>query len=161
MPQHMGAMLKTINAETAEHGAVLDAVECIHESTRTPRKPTYCFVFSCLGGCICRRKMRDVPHVVIIGGGFGGLDAARALDGAPVRVTSSIVTTTICSNHSGSAKAGHYVPGPDVLAGHCERLAGPPGVHPDLYLGARANVSEATCRAPFLSHECSLTGTDI
>src|SRR5437763_14358472 len=31
--------------------------------------------------------MPDVPHVVIIGGGFGGLDAARALDGAPVRVT--------------------------------------------------------------------------
>jgi NADH dehydrogenase len=28
-----------------------------------------------------------VPHVVIIGGGFGGLDAARALAGAPVRVT--------------------------------------------------------------------------
>src|SRR4051812_27852410 len=27
------------------------------------------------------------PHVVIIGGGFGGLDAARALDGAAVRVT--------------------------------------------------------------------------
>ena len=27
------------------------------------------------------------PHVVIVGGGFGGLDAARALDGAPVRVT--------------------------------------------------------------------------
>lgn len=27
------------------------------------------------------------PHVVIIGGGFGGLDAARALTGAPVRVT--------------------------------------------------------------------------
>jgi NADH dehydrogenase len=27
------------------------------------------------------------PHVVIIGGGFGGLDAARTLDGAPVRVT--------------------------------------------------------------------------
>ena len=27
------------------------------------------------------------PHVVIIGAGFGGLDAARALDGAPVRVT--------------------------------------------------------------------------
>src|SRR5947209_8244982 len=27
------------------------------------------------------------PHVLIIGGGFGGLDAARALDGAPVRVT--------------------------------------------------------------------------
>jgi NADH dehydrogenase len=31
--------------------------------------------------------MPDIPHVVIIGGGFGGLDAARALDGAPVRVT--------------------------------------------------------------------------
>jgi NADH dehydrogenase len=29
----------------------------------------------------------DLPHVVIIGGGFGGLDAARALSGAPVRVT--------------------------------------------------------------------------
>ncbi len=27
------------------------------------------------------------PHVVIIGGGFGGLDAARALQRAPVRVT--------------------------------------------------------------------------
>ena len=31
--------------------------------------------------------MTDTPHVVIIGGGFGGLDAARALAGAPVRVT--------------------------------------------------------------------------
>ena len=32
--------------------------------------------------------MSDIrPHVVIIGGGFGGLSAARALDGAPVRVT--------------------------------------------------------------------------
>ena len=29
----------------------------------------------------------SAPHVVIIGGGFGGLDAARTLDGAPVRVT--------------------------------------------------------------------------
>ena len=28
-----------------------------------------------------------VPHIVILGGGFGGLDAARALAGAPVRVT--------------------------------------------------------------------------
>src|SRR5690348_2644347 len=28
-----------------------------------------------------------IPHIVIIGGGFGGLDAARALDGSPVRVT--------------------------------------------------------------------------
>jgi NADH:quinone reductase (non-electrogenic) len=29
----------------------------------------------------------DTPQVVIIGGGFGGLDAARSLAGAPVRVT--------------------------------------------------------------------------
>jgi NADH dehydrogenase len=29
----------------------------------------------------------DRPHVVILGGGFGGLAAARALGGAPVRVT--------------------------------------------------------------------------
>src|SRR5438552_12749987 len=28
-----------------------------------------------------------IPHIVIIGGGFGGLDAARALRRAPVRVT--------------------------------------------------------------------------
>src|SRR2546428_8845326 len=27
------------------------------------------------------------PHIVIIGGGFGGLDAARGFAGAPVRVT--------------------------------------------------------------------------
>src|SRR5579864_1373222 len=32
-------------------------------------------------------EMPDLPHVVVIGGGFGGLDAARAFDGAPVRVT--------------------------------------------------------------------------
>jgi NADH:quinone reductase (non-electrogenic) len=31
--------------------------------------------------------MSTPPHVVIIGGGFGGLDAARTLAGAPVRVT--------------------------------------------------------------------------
>ena len=31
--------------------------------------------------------MAAVPHVVILGGGFGGLDAARTLAGAPVRVT--------------------------------------------------------------------------
>ena len=31
--------------------------------------------------------MADIPHVVIIGGGFGGLHAARGLAGAPVRVT--------------------------------------------------------------------------
>src|SRR5207249_11502957 len=29
----------------------------------------------------------NLPHIVIIGGGFGGLDAARALKSAPVRVT--------------------------------------------------------------------------
>ena len=28
-----------------------------------------------------------MPHVIIVGGGFGGLSAARALRGAPVRVT--------------------------------------------------------------------------
>jgi len=28
-----------------------------------------------------------MPHVVIVGGGFGGLNAARALAGADVRVT--------------------------------------------------------------------------
>src|SRR5258708_36963513 len=31
--------------------------------------------------------MAPLPHVVIIGGGLGGLEAARALAGAPVRVT--------------------------------------------------------------------------
>ena len=31
--------------------------------------------------------MADVPRVVIVGGGFGGLNAARALAGAPVQVT--------------------------------------------------------------------------
>src|SRR5882724_679747 len=31
--------------------------------------------------------MNPEPRVVILGGGFGGLDAARALAGAPVRVT--------------------------------------------------------------------------
>src|SRR4051812_26022699 len=31
--------------------------------------------------------MPALPHVVILGGGFGGLDAARSLAGAPVRVT--------------------------------------------------------------------------
>src|ERR1700681_2518994 len=32
-------------------------------------------------------EMPGIPHVVVIGGGFGGLDAARALAGAAVRVT--------------------------------------------------------------------------
>ena len=31
--------------------------------------------------------MDRLPHVVIIGGGFGGLNAARALARAPVRIT--------------------------------------------------------------------------
>jgi NADH dehydrogenase len=31
--------------------------------------------------------VEEVPHVVILGGGFGGLAAARALAGASVRVT--------------------------------------------------------------------------
>ena len=31
--------------------------------------------------------MQSNPHVVIIGGGFGGLQAARAFRDAPVRVT--------------------------------------------------------------------------
>src|SRR5881409_4164771 len=30
---------------------------------------------------------RSLPHVVIVGGGFGGLYAARALAGRPLRVT--------------------------------------------------------------------------
>jgi NADH:ubiquinone reductase (H+-translocating) len=32
-------------------------------------------------------RSASLPHVVIVGGGFGGLEAARALEGAPVRVT--------------------------------------------------------------------------
>lgn len=31
--------------------------------------------------------MTDLPHVVVLGGGFGGLEAARALEDAPVRIT--------------------------------------------------------------------------
>ena len=34
-----------------------------------------------------QRTMSTVPHVVIIGGGFGGLDAARTLAGEAVKVT--------------------------------------------------------------------------
>jgi NADH dehydrogenase len=33
------------------------------------------------------RSIDARPHVVILGGGFGGLTAAQALDGAPVRIT--------------------------------------------------------------------------
>ena len=32
-------------------------------------------------------KTQELPHVVILGGGFGGLTAARKLRGAPVRIT--------------------------------------------------------------------------
>src|SRR5438093_9026210 len=32
-------------------------------------------------------QMNKLPHVVIVGGGFGGLHAARRLKHAPVRVT--------------------------------------------------------------------------
>ncbi len=32
-------------------------------------------------------NIQKVPHVVIIGAGFGGLEAAQKLAGAPVRVT--------------------------------------------------------------------------
>ena len=31
--------------------------------------------------------MANLPHVAVVGGGFGGLYAARALAGRPVRVT--------------------------------------------------------------------------
>src|SRR5262245_44603777 len=31
--------------------------------------------------------MKEPPHVVIVGGGFGGLEAAKALARAPVRIT--------------------------------------------------------------------------
>ena len=33
------------------------------------------------------RLTESLPHVVVVGGGFGGLAAAHALRGAPVRVT--------------------------------------------------------------------------
>src|SRR5882672_8069592 len=32
-------------------------------------------------------RLEVLPHVVVVGGGFGGLYAARALSGRPVRVT--------------------------------------------------------------------------
>jgi NADH dehydrogenase FAD-containing subunit len=38
------------------------------------------------------------PHVIIIGGGFGGLYAARALRNAPLTSPSSIEPTTMSSN---------------------------------------------------------------
>src|SRR5204862_692167 len=37
--------------------------------------------------CMYHNTVESLPHVLIIGGGFGGLDAARALARAPVRVT--------------------------------------------------------------------------
>src|SRR5215467_10954849 len=33
------------------------------------------------------RGTMETPHIVIVGGGFGGLDAARVFKRAPVRVT--------------------------------------------------------------------------
>src|SRR5690349_6666705 len=33
------------------------------------------------------RAAERLPHVVIVGGGFGGMYAARGLDGVPVRIT--------------------------------------------------------------------------
>src|SRR5689334_23774943 len=34
-----------------------------------------------------RQKTKNAPHVVIVGGGFGGLQAAKALNKQPVQVT--------------------------------------------------------------------------
>src|SRR5262245_39275008 len=34
-----------------------------------------------------RSMSRDIPHVVIIGAGFGGLTCARALKSAPIQIT--------------------------------------------------------------------------
>src|SRR5262245_15320840 len=36
---------------------------------------------------MCRSDAMAEPHVIIIGGGFGGLDAARELEDAPVQIT--------------------------------------------------------------------------
>jgi len=36
---------------------------------------------------VSRKSAVSVPHIVVIGGGFGGLAAARALAHAPVRIT--------------------------------------------------------------------------
>jgi NADH dehydrogenase/putative oxidoreductase len=38
-------------------------------------------------GRVMLRRDPDLPHVVVVGGGFGGIAAARALKGAPCRVT--------------------------------------------------------------------------
>lgn len=45
--------------------------------------------------------MRNVPHVVVVvvgGGGFGGLEVARRLNRADIRVTFIDRRTIICSN---------------------------------------------------------------
>jgi NADH dehydrogenase len=41
----------------------------------------------CENGEAMSTAAAPVPHVVIVGGGFAGLDAARALQRAPLRVT--------------------------------------------------------------------------
>src|SRR3954454_7387437 len=40
-----------------------------------------------IGQTECSAKQETTPHVVVIGAGFGGLSAVRALRGAPVRIT--------------------------------------------------------------------------
>jgi len=103
-------MLKTINAETTEHEEqflmLLNATPKARGHQESPRTVSCFRVF-----------------VVAFGAGRCETSHMSWLSAAD-------------SAAPGPAKAGHYVPGPDVLAGHCERLAGPPGVHPDLYLGA-------------------------
>jgi NADH dehydrogenase len=39
------------------------------------------------GGAIQQRQVKDLPQVVVVGSGFGGLRVAKALRNAPVRVT--------------------------------------------------------------------------
>ena len=60
----------------------------------------------------------DLHHVVIVGAGFGGLEAAFGLAGAPVENTLVDAATTICSSR--------YSIGRNRLARHFgDRLADP------------------------------------
>jgi NADH dehydrogenase FAD-containing subunit len=43
-----------------------------------------------------REERGRIPHVVIVGGGFGDLAAAKALKRTPARVTLMIAPTTTC-----------------------------------------------------------------